>query len=309
MAPPKQDYSPIRSRRLRRDNIDDGSSSEVEVEELENYKPTLKGTKGYFDLEDIAEEDVYSLDVSSTSEQFYMDFMVFICGVRAKVSQELNRCLLERFKQKYKVGEASSYEPRLYLVAVLAQGKWKRVKDFEKHTHLIFPKSKELFFDSSYPDDIPNEMGFWILANSIIDLHRQSVPEKTKSAFFNMCVLVTECARFDVLLFLVANTLQTSVWSHINVYLDEDQLNLIRGWSTLCVLWLLYDLGYGWNPLGVKKLGVGNELEGHKALAVLFTPEHFLEEMGTINGLIKDLQKKGKCVLHLQRRKIGTPSD
>lgn len=39
-----------------------------------------------------------------------MDFMVFICGVRAKVSQELNRCLLERFKQKYKVGEASSYE-------------------------------------------------------------------------------------------------------------------------------------------------------------------------------------------------------
>ncbi|XP_021856585.2 uncharacterized protein [Spinacia oleracea] len=110
MAPPKQDYSPIRSRRLRRDNIDDGSSSEVEVEELENYKPTLKGTKGYFDLEDIAEEDVYSLDVSSTSEQFYMDFMVFICGVRAKVSQELNRCLLERFKQKYKVGEASSYE-------------------------------------------------------------------------------------------------------------------------------------------------------------------------------------------------------
>ncbi|KAL6528801.1 hypothetical protein OROMI_028977 [Orobanche minor] len=236
-------------------------------------------TTGGLDIFDpiyVAGNDRFVFNISRKDADNVKKYFEVILGMRVTCSFEGRKCHFAEWVFMYKCGERVDYrdghlfiilrlaidkehmiellifKPNFYMVGVYRSGEWWRVRDFTRITNMLFPKSKTLYYVSNYKD-IPKKFNLQTLCNCIIGLYEGDANMSGTDDFFKpLCVIFPESVRYNEILYLIAPTL--SSFLKPAVCLGDFHEYLINNWDYLSLLWVVYDIGYIWNPTGEEEV-------------------------------------------------------
>uniref|UniRef100_A0A803ND67 rRNA N-glycosylase n=1 Tax=Chenopodium quinoa TaxID=63459 RepID=A0A803ND67_CHEQI len=239
----------------KKDGGETSKSVQGKVVEKEDFHPNQVSDKDKFFLDLEHSNAPWELIEMIMSSRFCIGYMGHKCNVKKDMPQLkcgesidykegcfliVTLCLGENFLVDILV-----HKPSIYMLAVGVGGNWWKVKDFEEFG-FRFTSAKMLYFESNY-DPLPVEFSASLVHECIIRIFNgaKTEMEDTEKYYKLLCVVISESIRFNEILKVMYKVLQNVEKSY---KLNDLQRGLINDWVKLSRMWIMFDLGYGWNP-------------------------------------------------------------